>query len=235
MVLVSSVGFVGFARSQSTCPRTLPAPLVTFCAGDPARAAQVNGNFQQLVDWIVAKVGAVGTPGVSTTSVTSNAYTPRYAAWDTLGTGEGGAAIYNDGSDYKELMVVGNNSAGSAGGRRRVGLFDDVAVHGDLTVDRNLAVRGGLAVDGMVSGGLTVNGNVSSSNNAWDGNHYTGGTAIARASEPTGSGWARGRQAYNNIQSYMCGNGEYVCGIEFWHGYNWSWYDEATRVRCCKL
>lgn len=219
LVLVSTVGWVDYARSQSTCNQTLPAPLTTFCAGDPASAAQVNGNFQQLVDWLQAKVGAVGTAGVTTptltatnanaatvtaTKVVAGGYTPSAASWNSQGTGTNGAAIYNDTSSFRTLMVVGNNSAG---GSRRVGLWDDV----------------------------TVNGNVSVPSNSWDSASYTGGSATSYSSEPTTDGWARGRQACNNIQSYSCPNGQYVCGIDFWHGCGWSWYDEVTRVRCCAL
>ncbi len=219
-VLVSTVGWVDYARSQSTCNQTLPAPLTTFCPGDPASAAQVNGNFQQIVDWLQAKVGAVSAAGVSTPTVTATnvnattvtatrvaagGYTPPAAGWASQGTGTNGAAIYNDTSSFRTLMVVGNDSAGS--GRRRVGLWDDV----------------------------TVSGNMSVPSNSWDSASYTGGNAYSYGSEPTGDGWARGRNACNNIQSYSCPNGQYVCGIDFWHGCGWSWYDEVTRVRCCSL
>lgn len=56
--------------------------------------------------------------------------TPNYAAWNAYGTGDGGAAIYNDNGAYKKLMVIGNNSAG---GGREVGLWDNVTVNGNLT------------------------------------------------------------------------------------------------------
>lgn len=165
-VLVSTVGWVDYARSQSTCNQTLPAPLTTFCPGDPASAAQVNGNFQQIVDWLQAKVGAVSAAGVSTPTVTATnvnattvtatrvaagGYTPPAAGWASQGTGTNGAAIYNDTSSFRTLMVVGNDSAGS--GRRRVGLWDDV----------------------------TVSGNMSVPSNSWDSASYTGGNAYCTA------------------------------------------------------
>jgi hypothetical protein len=68
-------------------------------------------------------------------------YRPRLGNWDLtgdLGPG-GGAAIVNDNVTYKALMVVGNSTAGGA---RRVGLWDDVAVHGGLSVDGNICAGG---------------------------------------------------------------------------------------------
>jgi hypothetical protein len=57
--------------------------------------------------------------------------TPSYAAWNTYGTGDGGAAIYSDNGAYKQLMIVGNNSAG---GSRIVGVWDKLNVHGNVEV-----------------------------------------------------------------------------------------------------
>lgn len=56
--------------------------------------------------------------------------TPNYAAWNAYGTGDGGAAIYNDNGSYKKLMVIGNNSAGGA---REVGIWDNLVVNGNVT------------------------------------------------------------------------------------------------------
>ncbi|MBL8939212.1 MAG: hypothetical protein JNM69_31920 [Archangium sp.] len=53
--------------AAGTCAQTLPAPLVTFCADEPALASDVNGNFQQLVTWLQQKVGSVGTADLTTT------------------------------------------------------------------------------------------------------------------------------------------------------------------------
>ncbi len=44
------------AWSQA-CAESLPAPLSTFCAGQPARVADVNGNFRKIYDWINRKLG----------------------------------------------------------------------------------------------------------------------------------------------------------------------------------
>lgn len=66
-------------------------------------------------------------------NVTANAWTPRYANWDSLGTGDGGAAIYNDSGSYDALMIAGNTASGAAG--RRIQLYDDVTINGNLAVN----------------------------------------------------------------------------------------------------
>lgn len=67
--------------------------------------------------------------------------TPNYAAWATYGVGDGGAAIYNDNAGYQALMIVGNNSAG---GVRRVTMYDDVTVVGNLSVAGSIVGAGSL-------------------------------------------------------------------------------------------
>lgn len=50
---------------------TASAQLITFSPDDPAVAAEVNANFTQLRTWLETKVGAVGTAGVTTPSLTT--------------------------------------------------------------------------------------------------------------------------------------------------------------------
>ena len=57
--------------------------------------------------------------------------TPNYAAWASYGTGDGGAAIYNDNGAYQSLMIVGNNSSG---GERQVHVWDDLTVNNQFVV-----------------------------------------------------------------------------------------------------
>jgi len=74
-----------------------------------------------------------------TSYLTAGAYEPPYQGWATLGpgpsggnTGDGGAAIYNDGATYQALMVVGNSSNGSG---RQVAVWDELNVNGTLVMN----------------------------------------------------------------------------------------------------
>ena len=148
---VVGLGFIGHAASQDTgCEQWLPAPLATFCSNQPARASDVNENFATIVSWIEAKVGGVSTDGIAATDVvakqiTTEAYTPAYASWESHGTGAGGAAIYNDAGRFGTLMIVGN---ASSGGPRKVGLWDNVTVSGTLSVGAGLSTGGAATING---------------------------------------------------------------------------------------
>ncbi len=61
VVLGSAVVGVRETLAWGGCSQTLPSPLKTFCAGDPALAADINGNFKAVADWLVPKVGKFGT------------------------------------------------------------------------------------------------------------------------------------------------------------------------------
>ncbi|MCX4024742.1 hypothetical protein H0A36_28735 [Endozoicomonas sp. SM1973] len=63
-----------------------------------------------------------------------------YVQWPTLGVGQGRAAIYNDGTTHKCLMVHGNNSVGT--GEYRVGLWNHVTVHGAFYVTGKASIGG---------------------------------------------------------------------------------------------
>jgi len=67
--------------------------------------------------------------------VKPNAVLPNYRSDGSLGRGAGEASIYNDGTDKKELLITGNNSAG---GVHKVGLADDVRVGRNLSVGGNV-------------------------------------------------------------------------------------------------
>ncbi len=60
--------------------------------------------------------------------------TPQYAAWNAYSTGDGGAAIYNDGTGFRKLMLVGNSAANPGTGAREVGVWDNLTVNGDITL-----------------------------------------------------------------------------------------------------
>ena len=72
------------ARAWGGCAKTLPDPLKTFCAGDPALANDINGNFKALVDWLTPKVGAFGNAGGSSVAV----FTGSGAALTNLSGGQ---------------------------------------------------------------------------------------------------------------------------------------------------
>jgi hypothetical protein len=85
-----------------------------------------GGSWQTLQQTVATFVGSGGQTAP---------YLPTYVAWASQGTGDGGAAVYNDNGSYKTLMIVGNNSAG---GNRAVKVWDD------LTVSNNLYVGNGI-------------------------------------------------------------------------------------------
>lgn len=71
------------------------------------------------------------------------------------------AEISNDTSHYKTLMIVGNKSGGGA---RKVGVWDELTVNGDLIVTNKLTVNNTVSLKGSSNtAGLTVDasGNVS--------------------------------------------------------------------------
>jgi hypothetical protein len=66
-VAVGAIGlFARVALSQAACMQTLPAPLVTFCADAPARADDINGNFQGVLNILTGRIGP--TNGTVTTN-----------------------------------------------------------------------------------------------------------------------------------------------------------------------
>ncbi|MDP3540857.1 MAG: hypothetical protein Q8T11_00155 [Elusimicrobiota bacterium] len=75
--------------------------------------------------------------------------TPSYVAWNTYGTGAGGAAIYNDSGAYQGLMLVGNNSGG--GGVRRVKVWDEMTVNGNTITTGNASVSGAISTSQKLS------------------------------------------------------------------------------------
>ena len=65
----SLVAGVQEARAWGGCSQFLSGyGLKTFCAGDPALASDINGNFQVLAKDLEAKVGTVTDPNVTVKS-----------------------------------------------------------------------------------------------------------------------------------------------------------------------
>lgn len=83
--------------------------------------------------YVTSRVG-IGTSSPSQSLDVAGAaaaygYLPHYQSWAAYGTGDGGAAIYNDNNGYKTLMIVGNSSGG---GERRVSVWDRLMVNGPV-------------------------------------------------------------------------------------------------------
>jgi len=97
--------------------------------------ARDGGRYINAANGSAVALGVV-TPEVNSKLTVSNGgisgtygITPRYVGWNAYGTGDGGAAIYNDAGAYQGLMLVGNNSGG---GVRRVKVWDEMTVNGRL-------------------------------------------------------------------------------------------------------
>ncbi|MFA6255489.1 MAG: hypothetical protein WC675_05740 [Patescibacteria group bacterium] len=111
---------------------------------------------------------------------------PNYASWNSYGTGDGGAGIYNDSGTFKKLMIVGNNSAGGAvPGGREVGIWDNLTVNGNTYVAGNVGIGKApssqkLDVAGNINGtGLCIGGDCKTSWSQVGGSAWTdSGTAI---------------------------------------------------------
>lgn len=180
------------------------AQLAVFSPNSPALATEVNGNFTQLKAWLETKVGPVTNTNITTAgSVTAttvaggtvnstgavnaggklvgNSFAPAYADWNGVSSAlTGGSGIVNDNVGYKALMVVGNTSAG---GVRKVTLYDDATVSGDLAVSGNVwgpatdVAEGTMAQPSIVwtncPAGKFVCG-IGLGHNGGDGNYWTG-------------------------------------------------------------
>ncbi len=55
------------------------AQLIPFLPDQPAKASEVNGNFNQLKDWLEQKVGSVTNAGITTGSVSATSLTVTHA------------------------------------------------------------------------------------------------------------------------------------------------------------
>ena len=90
-----------------------------------AGPADLNGGVHVTGDSVLS--GDLDVDGLATIHGVNLGFAP----WSDNSVGDGGAAIRNDNGDHQKLMLVGNNSAG---GRRQIGLWDDVTIDDDLHV-----------------------------------------------------------------------------------------------------
>lgn len=253
--LASTLWVTKVVVAQQTCvPGTNQTGVLNaLCAQSPARAGDLNHNFTTIRNWITSKLGDPSSPHVTVNGNVSSSGTVN-------GTNVTGANVSGTNVSATNLSSSGPTSVGAnltVNGRVSLpcsGCGDGGGNWGNVTMQgrvisasdnlhlsppggRNVIINGDYRAAGGGTGnvGLSVSGNIYAGNNGWDSNHMRGAEAHPYSSEPTGNGWGRHRQACNNIAAYTCPDGQYVCGIEFWHGCAWSWYDEVMRVRCCTL
>ncbi len=163
---------VSWAQGMPSCAQTLPSPLRTFCADDPALADQVNANFQGVVDLIQRKVGAVSSINVAVDGGMSVGLTGTFG--DTVTTPQLSLApvraslaasaantIAAVGGSTNALVLSGTGSSPN----RALRLQDDVTVVGDLSVQGTLSggnvsgtLRGGAQQTCNIATGLSVTG-----------------------------------------------------------------------------
>lgn len=142
-VALTLAGRVAYAQACTAPALFTTLGLRYFCANSPALADDANTNTQQLVTLVQQKLGTLGTNGnISTFDVTANRvfgkyWAPLYTTWDGNQAGAGGAAIANDNMGAQALMLVGNNSAG---GTRRIKMYDDITVAGNLSVQGTVVI-----------------------------------------------------------------------------------------------
>ena len=81
---------LGSPQAYAVCTATLPAGMVTFCAGAPVKAAEMNKNFQRLVDEVTKKTGPWGSPVLTSTgssTVETLKATGKITATEFVGSG----------------------------------------------------------------------------------------------------------------------------------------------------
>jgi hypothetical protein len=147
LVVVLAIGtMVGGARevlAWGGCAQTLPGPLKTFCAGDPALSQDINGNFATLVNWVEKKVGTVGSPDVTVTGA---------AKVTGLMSAEGGLVVTGAQKVSSNLTVNGAASVAkdlSAGGNVKV--VGELVVNKQTTLEHKVVMKASLDVTDSLS------------------------------------------------------------------------------------
>jgi hypothetical protein len=93
--------------------------------------------------------------------------------------------IANDTERFKKLMIVGNKSAG---GNRKVGVWDALDVYGDLTTTGNMGVVGGTTLSNTtVKGNLTTNSFNATGNSTFGSSVTMNGPATLKDVVVTGN------------------------------------------------
>jgi len=157
------------------------AQLVTFNPDEPARAIDVNGNFNQLRTWLEQKVGAVGSNAITTGSISIGAAGPTQVTLGGNGAGQltvtGGLALAEGtGITSNRLAAVNsvaNGPANNFGAGFLEGTFSDpggtIVLMASATGWCSLpgGIRMAVRVDGVSQGSMRVMCNVVGSHMAF--------------------------------------------------------------------
>ncbi len=134
--------------AAGTCAQTLPAPLATLCANEPALADEVNGNFSQLVAWVQQKVGPVGSADITTANVAANSLAANSVKVGPLGATTSGLQVsWNRSGNIGETSFVNLRGLGGGGFT-----FANGSTTTALTQLASIAADGKLRVTNGVSG-----------------------------------------------------------------------------------
>ena len=135
--------------AAGTCAQTLPAPLATLCANEPALADEVNGNFSQLVAWVQQKVGPVGSPDITTANVAANSLAANSVlkVGPLSATNSGLQVSWNRSGNIGETSFVNLKGLGAGGFN-----FANGSTTSALTQLASIAADGKLRVTNGVSG-----------------------------------------------------------------------------------
>lgn len=94
------------------------AQLVSFVPDTPAKADEVNGNFNQLRTWLEQKVGVVGSNAISTGAVTATSLTSSgtisTASLSSSGAVSAASANLSGALSANSLNITGNAAVGGS-------------------------------------------------------------------------------------------------------------------------
>lgn len=208
--------------------------LVTFYGGQPARAADVNFNFQLLKAWIEDKVGAVGTPtSIGTGGPISAGSLSTTGGIKAIGDVTTWAGVSAAVGERHGFVVDGHTDPFFIGSVARAAgsdnAYDAVLAWGDdpddlLRFESNQCCGNGTATAMSLdwAGNATLAGNLTANSNTWD-------------SSDTFTTWQAASECSNQEYVYDCPDGMYVCGIRMRHECGVQWWARQHRVRCCSL
>jgi len=132
-VTAGTLLYAGFASSQANCPPPAgwPTGLTHFCADTPAVAQDINGNLQQVVAWLVQKVGTQGSAAVTISGDTTISGSESTASNSALEVTGGLTTMRIDGNEIDstgKLELQRNNPSNG------VAVFGLLSASGGLTV-----------------------------------------------------------------------------------------------------